>query len=136
MQTKLEGIAAKARKETNLRFTSLAHHITSDLILESLHHIPRDSAPGMDGVTVKEAEKDFEVWIDKMIDSIHQGGYRPPAVRRVWIPKPGKKEKRPIGVPCIADRALQRSTSTVLSAIYEQDFFELLIWRKTRKRSS
>lgn len=122
MQTKLEGIAAKARKETNLRFTSLAHHITRDLIRESLHHIPRDSAPGIDGVTVEEAEKDFEVWIDIMIDSIHQGGYRPPAVRRVWIPKPGKIEKRPIGVPCIADRALQRSVSAVLSAIYEQDF--------------
>jgi hypothetical protein len=40
----------------------------------------------------------------------------------VWIPKPGKVEKRPIGVPSVADRALQRSTSTVLSSIYEQDF--------------
>jgi RNA-directed DNA polymerase len=122
MQTKLEGIAAKARKETNLQFTSLAHHITRDLIWESLHHISKDSAPGIDGVKVEEAEKYFEIWIDRMIDSIHQEGYRPPAVRRVWISKPGKIEKRPIGVPCIADRALQRSVSTVLSAIYEQDF--------------
>jgi RNA-directed DNA polymerase len=122
MQTKLEGIAAKARKETNLQFTSLAHHITKELIWESLHHIPRDSAPGVDGVKVDEAEKDFEVWIDEMINSIHHGSYRPPAVLRVWIPKPGKSEKRPIGIPCIADRALQRSGSTVLTTIYEQDF--------------
>jgi len=40
----------------------------------------------------------------------------------VWIPKPGKEEKRPIGVPCVADRALQRSVATVLNAIYEEDF--------------
>jgi len=43
-------------------------------------------------------------------------------VRRVWIPKPGKTEKRPIGVPCVADRALQRSVAMVLNAIYEEDF--------------
>ncbi len=38
------------------------------------------------------------------------------------IPKPGKREKRPLGVPCVSDRALQRSTAQVLAAIYEQDF--------------
>ena len=40
----------------------------------------------------------------------------------MYIPKPGKREKRPIGVPCVADRALQRSVAHVLSAIYEEDF--------------
>jgi len=43
-------------------------------------------------------------------------------VRRVWIPKPGRTSQRPLGVPCVADRALQRSVSLVLSSIYEQDF--------------
>src|SRR6185295_20399774 len=43
-------------------------------------------------------------------------------IRRVYIPKPGKTEKRPLGVPTVSDRALQRSTAQVLSAIYEQDF--------------
>jgi len=57
-----------------------------------------------------------------MLQSAHRQGYRAPAVRRVYIPKPGKAEKRPLGVPTIADRALQRSTAEVLSAIYEQDF--------------
>ena len=45
-----------------------------------------------------------------------------PPIRRAYIPKPGKQEKRPLGVPCVSDRALQRSTAQVLSAIYEQDF--------------
>ncbi len=122
METKLEGIAAKARKETNLKFTSLCHHVTRGRIWESLCNIPNDSAPGVDGITVDEAKKDFGSWIEKMLQSMHRKGYKAPPVRRAWIPKPGKKAKRPLGVPCVADRALQRSVSTVLSCIYEQDF--------------
>lgn len=56
------------------------------------------------------------------MQSIHRKSYKPPAVKRVWIPKPGKTEKRPIGVPTVVDRALQRSTAEVLLTIYEQDF--------------
>jgi RNA-directed DNA polymerase len=122
METKLEGIAAKARKEANLKFTSLCHHITRGLIWENLCNIPSKSAPGVDGITVDEAKNDFGNWIDHMLQSIHHKGYKAPPVRRVWIPKPGKTQKRPLGVPCVADRALQRSVATVLSCIYEQDF--------------
>src|SRR5215472_16954427 len=57
-----------------------------------------------------------------MLQSMHRQGYQAPDIRRVYIPKPGKQEKRPLGVPCVADRALQRSVAQVLSAIYEQDF--------------
>ena len=69
-----------------------------------------------------EAKKDFDQWIEPMLQSVHQQGYKAPPIRWVYIPKPGKQEKRPLGVPCVTDRALQRSTSEVLSAIYEQDF--------------
>jgi RNA-directed DNA polymerase len=51
-----------------------------------------------------------------MLASIHRKAYKAPPVRRVWIPKPGKAAKRPLGVPCVADRALQRSVSVVLSS--------------------
>lgn len=122
MQTKLEGIAAKARKEAKLQFTSLLHHVTAELIWDSLKKIPKDSAAGVDEINVEEAKKDFKMWSGKMLTEIHRQSYKPPEVLRVWIPKPGKTEKRPIGIPCVSDRALQRSVSTVLSAIYEQDF--------------
>lgn len=122
MGTGLEGIAAKARRETKLKFTSLCHHITRELIWESLNKIPKQSAPGVDGISVDEAKKTFEVWIEEMLSSIHREAYKAPPVRRVWIPKPGKTSKRPLGVPCVADGALQRSVSVVLSSIYEQDF--------------
>ena len=122
MTTKLESIAAKARIETNLQFTSLCHHVTKERLWRCLNHIAPQSAPGIDGVDVKEAKGSFESWVNPMLQSVHRRGYKAPPVRRVWIPKPGKTEKRPLGVPCIADRALQRSVTEVLSAIYEQDF--------------
>jgi group II intron reverse transcriptase/maturase len=84
--------------------------------------MPSDSAPGVDGQTVTEAKKDFAAWIEPMLQAVHCRGYQAPPIRRVYIPKPGKQDKRPLGVPCVADRALQRSTAQVLSAIYEQDF--------------
>src|ERR1700731_606756 len=122
METGLERIAAKAQCEPKLRFTSLAHHITRDRVLRNLCQIPNRSAPGVDGQTVTEAKETFGEWIDAMLQSIHRKGYRAPDIRRVYIPKPGKQEKRPLGVPTVSDRALQRSTAQVLSAIYEQDF--------------
>jgi len=122
METGLEGVAAKAREDTKLRFTSLAHHVTKDLIWQCLTQIPRDSAPGVDGIDVRTAIETFDDWVGEMITSIHRMSYKAPPVNRVWIPKPGKAEKRPIGVPNVADRALQRSVMMVLNAIYEQDF--------------
>jgi RNA-directed DNA polymerase len=122
MATELERIAAKARSEPKLRFTSLAHHVTRARVWENLCQIPKDSAPGVDGQTVPEAKESFGEWIEEMLQSMHRKGYHAPNIRRVYIPKPGKPEKRPLGVPCVADRALQRSVAQVLSAIYEQDF--------------
>jgi RNA-directed DNA polymerase len=122
MTTGLERIADKAGCEPKLRFTSLAHHITKEWVWENLCQIPNKSAAGVDGQTVTEAKESFEEWVAAMLQSIHRKGYRAPDIRRVYIPKPGKQEMRPLGVPPVADRALQRSASQVLSAIYEQDF--------------
>jgi len=122
MATQLERIAAKARYEPNLQFTSLFHHVTANRVWGCLTNIPKRSAAGIDGIDVEGAKETFEEWIQPMLQSVHNKGYKAPPVRRVWIPKPGKSEKRPLGVPCIADKALQRSVSDVLSTIYEQDF--------------
>lgn len=104
--------------------TSIAHHITKELIYESLNHISSKTATGIDGIDIDEAKANYEIWVNEMIDSIHRKGYHPPTVKRVWIPKPGKVEKCPIGIPCVADRASQRGVFTVLSTIYEQDFLD------------
>jgi RNA-directed DNA polymerase len=122
MTTGLGRIAAKARNETKCRFSSLAHHVTRERVWGNLNEISAKSAPGCDGQTVSAARENFNEWIDGMLQSIHRQSYKAPPIRRVYIPKPGKQEKRPLGVPTVTDRALQRSVAEVLSAIYEQDF--------------
>jgi RNA-directed DNA polymerase len=122
MKTKVEEIAAKAKKEPKLKFTSLCHHVTKEGIWTSLQRISNKSGVGIDDKDAKEAKETFNQWVDPMLEAVHRQKYKAPPVRRVWIPKPGKTEKRPIGVPCIADRALQRNVTEVLTAIYEQDF--------------
>ena len=72
METELERIAAKARCEPKLRFTSLAHHVTKERVWENLGQIPTDSAPGVDGQTVTEAKESFGVWIEPMLQSVHR----------------------------------------------------------------
>jgi len=101
MTTGLEQIAVKARCEPKLRFTSLAHHITKERVWENLNQIPAKSAAGVDGQTVTEAKEGFEEWIAAMLQSVHREGYRAPDIRRVYIPKPGKQEMRPLGVPTV-----------------------------------
>jgi group II intron reverse transcriptase/maturase len=96
--------------------------LTRERVWGNLNRIPNKSAPGCDGQTVLEAKQDFNGWVDSMLQSVHRKGYQAPPIRRVYIPKPGKQEMRPLGVPCVTDRALQRSVSEVLSSIYEQDF--------------
>jgi group II intron reverse transcriptase/maturase len=115
-------IAAKARNEQHVRFTSLAHHVTKELLWDNLNKIPNRSAPGVDKQDVISAKENFESWAEECITSIHRQGYKPPAIRRVYIPKPGKTEMRPIGIPTIFDRCLQRTVSQVMAHIYEQDF--------------
>jgi hypothetical protein len=69
LETGLERIAAKARSEPKLRFTSLAHHVTRERVWENLCQISKDSSPGVDGQTVPEAKENFGEWIEAMLQS-------------------------------------------------------------------
>src|SRR5205823_8014562 len=113
MITGLERIVDKARCEPKLPFTSLAHHITKERVWMNLSQIPAKSAPGVDGQTVTEAKESFEEWIAGMLQSVHRQGYRAPEIRRVYIPKPGKQEMRPLGVRTVADPPTKYRSGTV-----------------------
>jgi RNA-directed DNA polymerase len=69
METGLERIAAKARSEPKLRFTSLAHHITRERVWTNLCQIPKRSAPGVDGQTVTDAKETFGEWVEPVLRS-------------------------------------------------------------------
>jgi len=79
-------------------------------------------AAGVDHVTVEEFERHLEANLEKLSQALVDQSYRPQAVRRVWIPKPGSPEKRPLGIPTVRDRVVQAALRAVLEPIFERDF--------------
>jgi RNA-directed DNA polymerase len=79
---------------------------------------------GVDNQTVEMFERHLEENLGKLSQSLKDGSYRPQAVRRVWIPKPGSTEKRPLGIPTVRDRVVQAALRHVMEPIFERDFAE------------
>src|SRR5262245_64870188 len=99
MSTQLEQIAAKAKADRTLRFTSLAHLLTPAFLLETWRQMNRRGASGVDGETTREFERELETRVQAMCARLKAGTYRPPAVRRVDIPKgPGMVGMRALGI--------------------------------------
>ncbi len=124
MKSGIDRIAAKALSDKKFKFTSLAHHINEQLLWSSFKEIPNNSSSGIDNKSKQESLICFKRWTGDVITKVHSKGYKPPPVKRVFIPKPGKSELRPIGIPTILDRCLQIAVSKVLTPIYERNFLE------------
>ncbi len=120
--TKLQRIAEAARRNPAGSFASLNHLLCPELLREAFKRVRKDGAPGVDGRSWKEYEADFESRLPVLLDLAKSGLYRAPPVRRVHIPKGTGPETRPIGIPTIEDRLLQRAVAMILEPIYEQDF--------------
>lgn len=107
-----------------MALSNLAHHIDKDWLREAHQRTRKSGAPGIDRVTASEYGRELEDNLDRLLLRMRDGSYRAPPVRRVYIPKPGKREKRPIGIPTFEDKILQRAVTMVLEAVYEQDFLD------------
>jgi RNA-directed DNA polymerase len=83
-----------------------------------------DGAAGVDRVGVEAFGKHLDDEIDRLITAWQSGTYRPQAVRRTWIPKPGSTERRPLGIPTVRDRVVQAALRMVLEPIFEDTFHE------------
>jgi RNA-directed DNA polymerase len=79
-------------------------------------------AAGVDQVSVKMFEDRLEENLKGLSEALRTGTYRPQAIRRHWIPKPGSQEKRPLGIPTVRDRVVQTALRQVLEPIFERDF--------------
>lgn len=102
---------------------TLAHHIDLAWLKEAYRRTRKDGAVGVDGVTAADYEAELEVNLTELLERFKSGRYRAPAVRRVHIPKPsGGDQTRPIGIPTLEDKVLQRAVLMVLEPVYEQDF--------------
>jgi group II intron reverse transcriptase/maturase len=102
--------------------TTLAHHLDLDLLLEAYRRTRKDGAVGVDGQTAEAYAENLEGNLRALLERAKSGTYRAPPVRRVHIPKAGRSETRPIGIPTFEDKVLQRAVAMLLGAIYEQDF--------------
>jgi RNA-directed DNA polymerase len=120
---KQQRIAELARQSPQMGFTSLAYHIDLDWLREAYRRTRKDGAVGVDGQTAAEYEQDLEGNLQRLLDRAKSGTYRAPPVRRVHIPKAGSAtETRPIGIPTLEDKVLQRAVVMLLEPIYETAF--------------
>ena len=81
-------------------------------------------APGVDHVTVEQFDHEWNTNLEHLSEQLRTGTYRPQAVRRVQIPKPGSRETRPLGIPTVRDRVVQGAVRHVLEPIFEREFAE------------
>lgn len=79
-------------------------------------------AAGVDGQSVARFERAAQKYLDELHRELRDGSYRPSAVRRRWIPKPGTAKKRPLGIPTVRDRIVQSALRHVLEPIWEAKF--------------
>jgi RNA-directed DNA polymerase len=123
VSTQLAQIAKKAKLDRKVRFTSLAHLLTPEFLTETWGMMNRHGASGIDGESTEQFESGLEQRVQEICARLKAGVYRAPPVRRVEIPKgPGKSGTRPLGIPTVADRLLQRAVARILEAIFEADF--------------
>jgi group II intron reverse transcriptase/maturase len=117
----LDRIRKAARKDKSLRFTSLMHHITGDLLRASYKSLKRDAAPGIDDVTWRQYGEQVEERLPNLHERVQSGRYRAMPSKRIWISKPDGCQ-RPIGIAVLEDKIVQHAAVQVLNQIYEETF--------------
>jgi group II intron reverse transcriptase/maturase len=123
VSTRQQRIATLAKQDPRRAFISLNHYLDLEWLREAFQRTRKDGAPGVDGQTWSEYAEHLEVNLQSLLDRAKSGTYRAPPVRRVHIPKGSGNETRPIGIPTLEDKVLQRAVVMILEAIYEQDFY-------------
>src|SRR5438093_9114806 len=118
----LERVRQAAQREKQQRFTALLHHVYDrDRLRKAYFALKRDAAAGVDGETWRHYGERLEENLEELAGRLARAAYRArPALRRI-IPKADGRQ-RPLGVPALEDKIVQRAVVEVLNAIYEADF--------------
>ena len=121
VSTKLERIAQLAKEDKQIKFTSLAHLLTPEFLKASFLKLNQKGAPGADEVTMEAFKTNLDAEVEQLWLELRTGRYRATPVKRVYIPKANGKQ-RPLGIPTVRDRTVQRAVGEILGAIYEPYF--------------
>ena len=118
----LERVRQAAERDKKVRFTALLHHVYNiEHLRVAYHALKRDAAPGIDGETWEHYGQALEANLADLSGRLKRRAYRAKPVKRTYIPKADGRQ-RPLGIPTLEDKLVQRTTVEVLNAIYETDF--------------
>jgi group II intron reverse transcriptase/maturase len=121
MCTDIDRIAELAREDPKRQFYSIAHLITVEKLYEAFGSLRKNASAGIDGVTYAEYVTNAEENIRQLHRRLVAGKYQVQPLRRVFIPKENGKQ-RPISIPSLEDKIVQKVVVDLMNAIYEQDF--------------
>jgi group II intron reverse transcriptase/maturase len=123
MCTDIDRIAELAKEDPKRQFYSIAHLITVEKLYEAFRSLRKNASAGIDGVTYVEYETNAEENIRQLHRRLVAGKYQAQPLRRVYIPKENGKQ-RPISIPSLEDKIVQKVVVDLMNAIYEQDFLD------------
>lgn len=112
----LQRVREAAKRDKRLRFTALLHHVSIALLANSFYALKRQAAPGVDGLTWQEYEKDLDKRLEELHSRVHRGTYRALPSQRAYIRKPDGRQ-RPLGLAALEDKIVQHAVGTVLHQI-------------------
>ena len=111
--TKLQRIEELAKKDMNIKFTSLAHLLKPELLEFALGTLNKHGAPGVDGVTIPMFKENLGKGITVLHQELKDETYQASNVRRTYIPKSNGK-LRPLGIPTVPDRIAQKAVAIIM----------------------
>jgi group II intron reverse transcriptase/maturase len=123
VETKLNLISEKARKDMKCKFNNLIHLLNVENLKECFYMLKKNRAVGIDNVSFEEYEKNLDENLHGLVQRMKMWQYLPQPVRRAYIPKSNGK-LRPLGIPCLEDKIVQMGVARILEAIYEADFLD------------
>jgi len=115
MSTALSRLAELAKADSTQRFLSLAHLLTPEALMQAFRHLRKDASAGVDHVTYADYDGNATGNIQQLHDRLTSHRYRAQPLRRVYIPKE-QGTQRPISIPALEDKIVQRATVEVLNA--------------------
>ena len=121
--TKLSLISGHARRDQEFKFTSLAHLLDEEYLRDCYQSLNRNKAVGIDSVSWQEYGANLDRNLAQLVLGLKRKKYKPLPARRVYIPK-NDKETRPLGIPALENKIVERGITWILESIYEQDFLD------------
>ena len=120
MSPNLERISLKARANPDRVFPSLSHHIADiEHLRTCFQRLKGNTAVGVDEVTKTRSAEDLEANLHELSAGLKRMGYRPQPKRRVYIPKPGSEQGRPLGISSVEDQSVELATKRVVEPLFE-----------------